>query len=752
MSQSALLSLINPVQPQASSTHFVGQGGSALLGEGVLSADAGLFAGLLARASEGDNAASVASLAGPLGSFDHLSTPDRDLTLEENSQNVVAGLIPDLQNPAVSQNSSATLSLIGNTQVAVEVKDKGNAPFVPLPDVLKTQMSGETKLEVAGTGGAHTMGTPVAGEVEADTSMSREGLLAALQTGQVVKGDLAASDADDGDGQILPQVSEEGAKEPQIANPKVRGETETGKAAVSPALASNASGNSKVVDTVQSVLPIENVGRQHTEATQTFAADTLVKASPDVTEDVSETVLRTKGSGDIHSSQQAQDVVKPTKTTDSLTDRVLDGASKPEANASSNANASSAVRAGLTENADKPAQAVSDKVINDLPKIPEVTSVKVEVGTVQTQKVNEPSVVEVEASPVSNSKLGSQNFVGGSPRSEPSVTTGNNEPILFPNVVAKVETNADAGKVSRIGQVQPEAKLNNIKVPETSVRSAATVSRNVSASTAAISGVQKNKVTAPSARVLQNTQDAGEASGVTATDTEDMTFVQNKSAERVVTTNRETGAPVTVQVKVPQATTEQGAVTTGLGWGMGSMQQDGAEVDLEQESSDAMLISSSRSEAASRAITSLPTSTLRNVSSSVWPEIARQASGGVSRFEIRLDPQELGGVDVSLEFGKDGRVRAHLMVERPETLELLQRDQRGLEKALQEAGLDSEKSSLQFSLNRGGGGTQNSASDQQHVFGHSERTSDEALLADAAIAAQNNMNRSTRTGGLDISV
>ncbi len=752
MSQSALLSLINPVQPQASSTHFVGQGGSALLGEGVLSADAGLFAGLLARASEGDNAASVASLAGPLGSFDHLSTPDRDLTLEENSQNVVAGLIPDLQNPAVSQNSSATLSLIGNTQVAVEVKDKGNAPFVPLPDVLKTQMSGETKLEVAGTGGAHTMGTPVAGEVEADTSMSREGLLAALQTGQVVKGDLAASDADDGDGQILPQVSEEGAKEPQIANPKVRGETETGKAAVSPALASNASGNSKVVDTVQSVLPIENVGRQHTEATQTFAADTLVKASPDVTEDVSETVLRTKGSGDIHSSQQAQDVVKPTKTTDSLTDRVLDGASKPEANASSNANASSAVRAGLTENADKPAQAVSDKVINDLPKIPEVTSVKVEVGTVQTQKVNEPSVVEVEASPVSNSKLGSQNFVGGSPRSEPSVTTGNNEPILFPNVVAKVETNADAGKVSRIGQVQPEAKLNNIKVPETSVRSAATVSRNVSASTAAISGVQKNKVTAPSARVLQNTQDAGEASGVTATDTEDMTFVQNKSAERVVTTNRETGAPVTVQVKVPQATTEQGAVTTGLGWGMGSMQQDGAEVDLEQESSDAMLISSSRSEAASRAITSLPTSTLRNVSSSVWPEIARQASGGVSRFEIRLDPQELGGVDVSLEFGKDGRVRAHLMVERPETLELLQRDQRGLEKALQEAGLDSEKSSLQFSLNRGGGGTQNSASDQQYVFGHSERTSDEALLADAAIAAQNNMNRSTRTGGLDISV
>ncbi len=82
----------------------------------------------------------------------------------------------------------------------------------------------------------------------------------------------------------------------------------------------------------------------------------------------------------------------------------------------------------------------------------------------------------------------------------------------------------------------------------------------------------------------------------------------------------------------------------------------------------------------------------------VAAEIARFASKGDSRFEIRLDPPELGRVDVRLKVKDDGTVKAHLFVERSETLDGFLRDQRGLERALEQAGLKTDSGSLQFSL------------------------------------------------------
>ncbi|MBL8705435.1 MAG: flagellar hook-length control protein FliK, partial [Rhodospirillales bacterium] len=58
----------------------------------------------------------------------------------------------------------------------------------------------------------------------------------------------------------------------------------------------------------------------------------------------------------------------------------------------------------------------------------------------------------------------------------------------------------------------------------------------------------------------------------------------------------------------------------------------------------------------------------------------------------------LGRIDVKLEVGEDGRVTAQVRAEKPETLELLQRDARGLERALQEAGLRADSGSLSFGL------------------------------------------------------
>jgi flagellar hook-length control protein FliK len=79
-------------------------------------------------------------------------------------------------------------------------------------------------------------------------------------------------------------------------------------------------------------------------------------------------------------------------------------------------------------------------------------------------------------------------------------------------------------------------------------------------------------------------------------------------------------------------------------------------------------------------------------------ELARQVQDGNTRFQIRLDPPELGRIDVRLDITETGQVNARLVVEKAETLDLMQRDQRGLERALQQAGLDSAKTNLEFSL------------------------------------------------------
>lgn len=94
-------------------------------------------------------------------------------------------------------------------------------------------------------------------------------------------------------------------------------------------------------------------------------------------------------------------------------------------------------------------------------------------------------------------------------------------------------------------------------------------------------------------------------------------------------------------------------------------------------------------------------------------EMVRQVTQGNTRFQMRLDPAELGRIDVKLDIDTSGRVHARLMVEKSETLDLMQRDQRALERALQQAGLDQSKTTLEFSLRQNSSGSgQNGAHDQ----------------------------------------
>jgi len=93
----------------------------------------------------------------------------------------------------------------------------------------------------------------------------------------------------------------------------------------------------------------------------------------------------------------------------------------------------------------------------------------------------------------------------------------------------------------------------------------------------------------------------------------------------------------------------------------------------------------------------------------VWP--ARQvapfavalALGPDSSLTLMLDPVELGRVEVAIDRSR-GEAAIRVTAERPETLALLQRDARELERALSDAGFGERGPVLSFSLSQGDSG------------------------------------------------
>lgn len=81
----------------------------------------------------------------------------------------------------------------------------------------------------------------------------------------------------------------------------------------------------------------------------------------------------------------------------------------------------------------------------------------------------------------------------------------------------------------------------------------------------------------------------------------------------------------------------------------------------------------------------------------VAASISKSAISGETNLSLRLDPPDLGRVDVRMTFGKDKTVKAVVTAEKPETYIMLQRDAQTLERALQDAGLDAD-GGLSFEL------------------------------------------------------
>jgi flagellar hook-length control protein FliK len=130
--------------------------------------------------------------------------------------------------------------------------------------------------------------------------------------------------------------------------------------------------------------------------------------------------------------------------------------------------------------------------------------------------------------------------------------------------------------------------------------------------------------------------------------------------------------------------------------------------------------------------------------------IARHAVAGGQRFEIRLDPAELGRIDVRLELADDGTVKTRMIVEKAETLDLLQRDQRVLEKALAQTGFRSAEGGVEFSLRGEGGQSGSRPQDDRPRRPAPAQPAADSEPDIAPVAAARSMQGSAR--GLDLKV
>ena len=130
-------------------------------------------------------------------------------------------------------------------------------------------------------------------------------------------------------------------------------------------------------------------------------------------------------------------------------------------------------------------------------------------------------------------------------------------------------------------------------------------------------------------------------------------------------------------------------------------------------------------------------------------QIHKAVTDGVDRLTMQLQPERLGGIEISLDLSTGGRVSANIIVDRPETLNLLQRDARGLEQALGSAGLDADGGSLNFSLRQ----QEQQAGGSHHQSGTRNQDEDDgAITASSEIILDAGRTHRVADGRLDISV
>ena len=134
-------------------------------------------------------------------------------------------------------------------------------------------------------------------------------------------------------------------------------------------------------------------------------------------------------------------------------------------------------------------------------------------------------------------------------------------------------------------------------------------------------------------------------------------------------------------------------------------------------------------------------------------EIARRVAAGREEVTVRLNPQELGRIEVKMAFDEGGSLRAVVSAESSAALDMLRRDTGDLVRALGDAGVRSDSQSFRFDA-RGGEGGQQWARQQQgggeQRHGHQQQHGRNAWAEAEAQPAPHNFRQLRASGRIDL--
>lgn len=139
-------------------------------------------------------------------------------------------------------------------------------------------------------------------------------------------------------------------------------------------------------------------------------------------------------------------------------------------------------------------------------------------------------------------------------------------------------------------------------------------------------------------------------------------------------------------------------------------------------------------------------------------QIAKKLENKVTRFDIALDPVDLGRVNVKLEIGRDGRVTAAMSFEKPQAAAELKARSGELRDALQQAGFELAQDALTFDLADQGGNSNPWA--QQQAFSDDRQPAWNGRAFQAAMSGEDEPPlsnpaldwRASRASGVDVRI
>ena len=182
------------------------------------------------------------------------------------------------------------------------------------------------------------------------------------------------------------------------------------------------------------------------------------------------------------------------------------------------------------------------------------------------------------------------------------------------------------------------------------------------------------------------------------------------------------------------AAAEVKGAATSLHSGNAQQTQAGSEASTSNTSAASQAAQAQKNAAAQTAKAQPANLPRQAVLDQVSVQITKALKAGVDKINIQLKPASLGRIEVRLELAQDGRVAAVITADNRDTLELLQRDAKSLERALLDAGLQADLGTMEFNL-RGQGNEDEPAGDGAPSEDAAQAEEDDDDDADAAQAA-----------------